>query len=388
MSENISPELKTALEGLESTFTVAQKEMDVKLQKLGTDSADYQEYKAKAVADMVELTASIDEIKAAMNRQAAEAKTAEAPMTEERKALIEYYKRGERMDGEKKSSLIVSDDSQGGYFVDPVMGATIDQIQREISPMRGLVNVVQISSGDALEAPTITNKTVGATRDGELADAEDNNTIAFGHKRIPANWLRAMVPMSMQATDDIPNLESMIARMAAEDFAITEGAEILNGTDPMQAKGIMENATIEQVSSGHATLFTTTGLLDIVGSLKPAYRAGSSFIANRSTIFTHLFGLQDANETHYLVPDFRTGFQFTLLGFPLIEMPDMANTIANSLPLAFGNFRRGYTYVERKQLSLFVDPYTSHPVTKYKWAKRTGGDVVVPESMKIMKIEA
>lgn len=384
----MNDELKKALEGLEGTFATQQKELGTKLEKLGQDSADYQEHKAKVVADMLEITKQIDEVKAAINRQAVEKQTKEVEVTDERKALREYFAAGRNLSAEHKANLVVSDDSQGGYFVDPVMGATIDQIQREVSPMRGLVNVLTIGSGDAYEAPTIKNKTVGATRDGELADAEDNNTIAFGHKRISVNWLRAMVPASVQATDDIMGLESMIARMAAEDFAITEGNEILNGTAPMQAKGIMVNSDISQIVSGAAAAFTTTGLLSLVGGLKTAYRAGSSFIANRSTIFTQLFGLKDGENQHYLVPDFRNGFQFTLLGFPLIEMPDMPDTAADALPLAFGNFRRAYTYVERKQLSLFVDPYTSHPVTKYKWAKRTGGDVVVPEALKIQKIAA
>ena len=390
MTEPISPELKTALEGLEATFKTQQNELNTKLEKLGKDSADYLEHKAKAVDDMVDLTKSIDEIKAAMARAPAAGEEGKKEDSKETKAFREYLKLGNDMAPELKADLSVGDNERGGFLVTPEIGVMIDQLQREVSPMRSLVNVVTINSGDAVESPTTTSKTAGATRRNETTTSTDQSDVKWGQKRIAVNWLDAVIPATQQLQDDVPGLESMLAQFAVEDFAITEGAEVLNGTGVGQARGLMTYAStdIGQVSSGAAAAFTTTGLLSLVGELKTAYRAGSSFIANRSTIFTELFGLKDGENQHYLVPDFRNGFQFTLLGFPLVEMPDMADTAANALPLAFGNFRRAYNWVERKQLSLFVDPYTSRPFTKYIWSKRSGGDMVVNEAIKIQKIEA
>ena len=391
MSENISPELKTALEGLEATVKTQQNELDTKLEKLGKESADYLEHKAKAVEGMVDLTKSIDEIKAAMARAPAGAdEEKKKEDSKETKAFREYIKFGNDMAPELKADLSVGDNERGGFLVTPEIGVMIDQLQREVSPMRSLVNVVTINSGDAVESPTTTSKTIGATRRNETTTSTDQSDVKWGSKRIAVNWLDAVVPATQQLQDDVTGLVSDLSRLAVEDFAITEGAEVLNGTGVGQARGIMTygSSDIGQVSSGAAAAFTTTGLLSLVGELKTAYRAGSSFIANRSTIFTELFGLKDGENRHYLVPDFRNGFQFTLLGFPLIEMPDMADTAADSLPLVFGNFRRAYNWVERKQLSLFVDPYTDRPRTKYIWSKRSGGDMVVNEALKIQKIEA
>jgi len=385
----MTEELKTALETLETEFKTQQGELSKKAEKFGETSADYQEHKGQVVAQLTDLSKQIDEVKAAMNRVATDEK-AKTEISKEQKAFRAYLKSGEGIASEHKANLIVSDNERGGFLVEPVMGAMIDQLQLEMSPMRNLVNVVTIGSGDAFEAPTVTKKTAGATRRNEVTTSSDQSDITFGSKRIAVNWLDAVIPASQQALDDISGLESMLARFAAEDFAITEGAEVLNGTGVGQARGLMTYAStdISQVVSGAAAAFTTTGLLTLVGSLKTAYRNGSSFITNRSTIFTHLFGLKDGESQHYLVPDFRNGFQFNLLGFPLIEMPDMADTGAGTLPLAFGNFRRAYNWVERKQLSLFVDPYTSRPFTKYIWSKRSGGDIVVKEALKIQKIAA
>jgi HK97 family phage major capsid protein len=386
----MNEELKKELEKLEALFKSQQAELSKKQDNLGAQSADYQEHKAQVVKSMAELAKSIDEIKAAMSRVPAQGEEKKVEVTKERKAFRDYLANGAGIASESKANLQVSDNTHGGFLVLPEIGEMIDQLQREGSPMRQIVNVVTINSGDALEAPTVTSKTAGATRRNETTTSTDNSNVKFGSKRIAANWLDAVIPASQQAIDDIAGLETMLARFAADDFNITEGNEILLGDGVEKCRGLMTYAStdIAQVVSGSNTTMTTTGLLNLVGALKTPYRNGSSFIANRSTIFGHLFGLQDGENRHYLVPDFRNGFQFTLLGFPVYEMPDLANVSQNALPLVFGNFRRAYTFVERKQLSLFVDPFTARPFTKYIWSKRSGGDVVVKEALKICKVSA
>jgi HK97 family phage major capsid protein len=391
VDEPIDPELKKALDALEGTIKTNQEEHVRKTEKLGEDSAELKEWKEKAAADMVTLTDSITEIKAAINRAPTGNDKKDEP-SDDRIAFRKHLELGTEgaraASFEQKANLIVGDDERGGFLVTPEIGAMIDQIQQEISPMRSIVNVTTITSGDALESPTVTSKDAGATWRSEETTSTDQSDIKFGMKRIPVNWIDSVIPASQQAIDDISGLENMLAQWAAEDFAITEGAAIINGDGVGKPRGITTYASsdISQINSGASGAFTTTGILKLTGALKPYYRAGSSFITNRSTIFTYLFGLQDGEDRHYLVPDFSKGFQFTLLGFPLIEEPNMPNVAADSLSLAYGNFRRGYNWVERKQLSLFVDPFTSRPFTKFIWSKRSGGDVVVPEAIKLQKL--
>src|SRR5262245_18260647 len=64
-----------------------------------------------------------------------------------------------------------------------------------------------------------------------------------------------------------------------------------------------------------------------------------------------------------------------LLGFRVVECEDMPDIGANSLSIAFGNFGRGYTVVDRVGVRLLVDPYTNKPYVRlYTWM-RVGGDV-------------
>jgi len=75
-----------------------------------------------------------------------------------------------------------------------------------------------------------------------------------------------------------------------------------------------------------------------------------------------------------------------MLGFPVVAAPDMATTAADALALAFGNFNRGYTVVDRVGMSVLRDPYSNKPFVEFWIRKRVGGDVKVFEALKLQKL--
>jgi HK97 family phage major capsid protein len=74
-----------------------------------------------------------------------------------------------------------------------------------------------------------------------------------------------------------------------------------------------------------------------------------------------------------------------LLGFPVEEAEDMPDIAANSLSIAFGNFRHGYTIVDRVGLRLLVDPYSAKPHIIVYCYRRVGGDVSDFNAIKLVK---
>jgi HK97 family phage major capsid protein len=60
-----------------------------------------------------------------------------------------------------------------------------------------------------------------------------------------------------------------------------------------------------------------------------------------------------------------------MLGFPVVEAEDMPDIAANSLSIAFGSFKRGYTSVDRIRMQLLVDPYTNKPYVRLYTYKRS-----------------
>lgn len=75
----------------------------------------------------------------------------------------------------------------------------------------------------------------------------------------------------------------------------------------------------------------------------------------------------------------------TLLGYAVTEAEDVPVKAANSLSLAFGDFRRGYTIVDRIGTRVLRDPYTNKPYVGFYVTKRVGGMVVDSQAIKLLK---
>ena len=67
----------------------------------------------------------------------------------------------------------------------------------------------------------------------------------------------------------------------------------------------------------------------------------------------------------------------TLLGYPVVEAEDMPDVAADSLSVAFGNFRAGYLIAERTETQILRDPYHQQAVRPFlrdQAGRRAGGE--------------
>ena len=70
----------------------------------------------------------------------------------------------------------------------------------------------------------------------------------------------------------------------------------------------------------------------------------------------------------------------------MVLASDMAVVGANNLAAAYGDFRAGYTIVDRAGIKVLRDPFTAKPYVQFYTTKRVGGDVVNYEAIKIQKL--
>ena len=80
----------------------------------------------------------------------------------------------------------------------------------------------------------------------------------------------------------------------------------------------------------------------------------------------------------------------TINGFPYLiadDMPDIAN---GSKSIAFGDFLRGYTIVDRTGLSVVRDEYTQKKlaIVEFTLNRWNTGQVTLPEAIKIITTKA
>lgn len=66
-------------------------------------------------------------------------------------------------------------------------------------------------------------------------------------------------------------------------------------------------------------------------------------------------------------------------------MPAIA---ADALPIAFGNFQRGYLINDRMGTRILRDPYTNKPFVNFYATKRVGGGLLDPNAIRLLKIAA
>ena len=72
----------------------------------------------------------------------------------------------------------------------------------------------------------------------------------------------------------------------------------------------------------------------------------------------------------------------------MVEAEDMPDIAANSLSIAFGNFKAGYLIAERAETAILRDPYTNKPFVSFYATRRIGGCVADSEAIKLIKFAA
>jgi HK97 family phage major capsid protein len=77
-----------------------------------------------------------------------------------------------------------------------------------------------------------------------------------------------------------------------------------------------------------------------------------------------------------------------LLGYPYKEMVDMPSVASGKFPIAFGNWKKGYTLVIRRQVSIRVlqERYADQNAVGYMGYYRVGGGTTLAEAIRVMKI--
>ncbi len=80
--------------------------------------------------------------------------------------------------------------------------------------------------------------------------------------------------------------------------------------------------------------------------LKTAYTRNASWALNRTTLGS-VRRLKDAQKNYIWMPGIALGRPNTIDGDPYVEVPDMPNEGAGTTPVAYGDFARAYTLVDR-----------------------------------------
>lgn len=287
-------------------------------------------------------------------------------------------------------AMSVSNDTTGGYLAPAEYVRQIIKGVTEISPIRSLVRV-RTTASKSVMMPKRTGQ-FAAQWVSENGTRTETDGLRYGMIEIPTHELYALVDISEQNLEDSAfDMESEIRMEAAEQFALAEGAAGIVGDAVGKPEGLLTAAGIgENVSGTAATIADAegqaNGLLTLKHALKTAYVRNATWILNRTTLGS-VRKLKDADKNYIWMPGIAQGKPNTIDGDPYVEVPDMPSEGANAYPIAYGDFARAYTLVDRIQMSMLRDPYTQATAgnIRFLFRRRLGGQVVLGEAFRKLK---
>lgn len=291
----------------------------------------------------------------------------------------------ERAEKEAKA-LNIGTGTEGGFFAPVEMARGIIKDLLEISPFRSIANVRQTSLRAVHFDRQLTR--TSAVRVGEQETRPDTGEPTYGGIEVPMHELTAKYRITLQALEDtIYDLESEMNGEVMEQFDLKEGQEFVSGDGIKGALGFLVDSDIEAVASGQATTIDADSLIKLKYALKTGYTRGARFVMNRTSI--RAVRLLKGTDGHFIwQPAYAQSAPATIDGDPYTEVPDMPNIGAGTNPIAYGDFRRGYTWVDRIAVTMQKDPYTEADNGRvlYRVRKRSSGRVTLPEAIKKMVI--
>lgn len=317
-----------------------------------------------------------------------------------RRAFGSWLSAGDNMGVELRAAMSVGDNPSGGYFVPPDMSGSIHAKVFEISPMRQLATVESTRS-DALEGPYEDDE-AGVDWVGETAARSNTTTPTRGMWRIPVHELHAQPKTTQKLLDMAPNVEGWLSDKVSRKFAREESTQFVTGDGSFKPKGLLSqaNATTDDATRAWGTVqYVITGVsadfpaapnggdvfMDAWGKLKAAYRGNARWLMSRATLAAAMKE-KDSNGAYVWQPNFQqNALGINILGYPVVEVEDMPALAANSLSIAFGDFREAYTIVDGVGMRVLRDPFTDKPHVLFDTYKRVGGEVVNSEAFKLIK---
>jgi HK97 family phage major capsid protein len=137
-------------------------------------------------------------------------------------------------------------------------------------------------------------------------------------------------------------------------------------------------------TDGLAASNAVDSLVALVFSLPSQHRNNAVFTMNSSTA-AKICSLKDQNGQSIWLENYSASAPSKLLGYPVIILEDMPDIATNAYPIAFGNFKAGYTIVERPEIRILRDQYSQKPHVLFFVSKRTGGGVVDNTAIQLLK---
>lgn len=290
-------------------------------------------------------------------------------------------------------------DDAGGYLAPVEWDRRVNKALTPISPMRQIARVIPTTVraySTLYSAAGWGSGWVGEVAARPATTNPELKPLVFPHGEIYAN-----PGVTQNLLDDADfNLAQWLADEVSEEFAKQEGVAFISGNGVNKPRGLLTyvdgaasddhhpGGNITVVQSGQAAALPNgDGLIDFVYGLPAPYRQNARWLMNSMTAAA-IAKFKDGDGNYLWRETYVAGQPATLLGYPVVIDENMPDIAAGSLPIAFGDFQKGYVINDRQGIRVLRDPFTNKPFVQFYTTKRVGGGVDDPKALRLMKIGA
>jgi len=309
------------------------------------------------------------------------------PYFSENKHWNKFLRKGEeRLTPDEFKSLATDNAASGGFLMPYNQAQQVIELNVLSSPIRQIASVETISQGDNLEIPKEGSTAFSVGWTSERASRTETTAGTLGLEKIPVHECYANPFVTQKMIDDAAyDVDGYVVRKLGQQFGKLEATAFCTGTGLGQPEGIAAttNGVSVQVCTASGA-FTGALLIDLQHLLEEPYASNATWVSKRVNFgkIRQLAG----NEGYLWQPGIAADKGPTLLGRPYVAANDVATIVSASAGdrvIYFGDFMAGYKIVDRVGISLVRDPFTNKPHIEFYTTKRVGGQVVLPEAIKI-----
>lgn len=320
--------------------------------------------------------------------------------TEHKTAFMQFMRKGDDdglRDLERKA-LQVGTDEDGGYAVPEELDRNILTLLKDEVVMRQEATVMTIGGSDYKKLVNVGGTASGWVGETDLRPATDASKLKLIEPFMGEIYGNPQATQKM--LDDVFfNAENWINSELAIEFSEQEEIAFTTGNGTKKPKGFLAYAssiaddktrpfgTLQHILSGSAAAVTSDAIVQLVYTLRKAHRNGAKFMMNNNSLFKIRI-LKDQEGNYLWRPGLELNQPSTLVGYGIAENEQMPDIAADAKAIAFGNFKRGYTIVDRIGTRVLRDPYTNKPYVGFYTTKRTGGMLADSQAIKLLQIGA
>jgi HK97 family phage major capsid protein len=248
--------------------------------------------------------------------------------------------------------------SEGGFFVPQGFQYEIETALKAFGGMREASRLLPTATGNVLPYPTSNDTSTVGEIVNENAPV-DKAIATIGHINLNAyKYSTKMVQVSLELMQDSAfDIEAYLKEQFVIRLGRITNQHFTTGTGTSQPNGIVTAATQGAVNTGDTTNagsdIGTIGYNDLVNiehSVDPAYRKGSKFMLNDSSLKAIKL-LKDTLGRPLFMAGLTEKSPDTILGYPFVINQDMASLGSNAKPVLFGKLDK-YIIRSVKELSV------------------------------------